>query len=75
MTGKPQWLTYSFVRGSKATLLLFFKFVLKRALVGGAKQSNLRSAVNTVVGLGAFEVENVLATTRTVLGVFEKIIA
>ncbi|MFT7517752.1 MAG: hypothetical protein ACI84O_001553 [Myxococcota bacterium] len=56
-----------------ATTSLSLDVAIECALVSGAKQAYFRTAVHTVVGARAFEVENVFATTRTILGVFEKV--
>jgi hypothetical protein len=58
-----------------ATLFLFFNRELEGALVSGAKQTHFLPAVSAIAGLRTLKVENILATARTVLGVFEVIIA
>jgi len=58
-----------------ATLFVFFKSEVEGTLISSAKQTHFCTAVGAIAGLWTLKVENILATARTVLGVFEVIIA
>jgi len=64
-----------FVVVLNATLLLFFNRELEGMLVGIAKQTHFLPTVSAIASFRTLKIENILATARTVLGVFEVIIA
>ena len=64
-----------FVVALDATLFLFFNREFEGVLVSSAKQTHFLPTVSTIAGFRALKIENIFATARTVLGVFEVIIA